>query len=107
MTYLKSIVSKSIPAQAPHKPAQAPWSIWAHAGTGKQARTSPWGTSGFMWARECSLESDPKFKYILSVCNCFYMPLVARSHLTRSDFLSNSTNAFMQANECVTGHRIS
>ena len=46
MTYLKSIVSKSIPAQAPHKPAQAPWSIWAHVGAGKQARTSPWGHLG-------------------------------------------------------------
>ena len=89
MTYLKSIVSKSIPAQAPHKPAQAPWSIWAHAGTGKQARTSPWGASGLMRTRKCSLESDPKFKYILSVCNCFYMPLVARSRLTSVDFRSN------------------
>ena len=62
MTYLKSKVSKSKAAQAPHKPAQAPCSIWAHAGAGKQARTSPWGASGLMRARKCSLESDPKVK---------------------------------------------
>ena len=45
-------------------------------------RASPWGASGLMRARKCSLESDPKFKYIRSVCHCFYMSLVARSHLT-------------------------
>ena len=69
MTYLKNMVSKNIPAQAPHKPAQAPVSFWAHGGAAKQACTSPWGASGLMRARKCSLESDPKFKYILSVCN--------------------------------------
>ena len=62
MTYLKNKVSKNNPAQAPHKPAQAPCSIWGHAGAGKQARTSPWGASGLMRARGCSFESDPKLK---------------------------------------------
>ena len=106
MTYLKNIVSKSIPAQAPHKPAQAPWSIWAHVGAGKQAHTSPLGASELMWARKCSLESDPKFKYILSVCNFVYMPLVARSRLTSVDFRSNWPNAFMQPNQWVTGDQV-
>ena len=84
MTYLKSCLSKSCSAQPPHNP---PWSIRAHAGAEKQARTTPWRATGLMRARRRSLESSPKFKSILSVCICFYMPLVARSHLTSANLL--------------------
>ena len=75
MSYVKSIVSKSIPAQPPHNP---PWSIRAHAGPEKQARTTPRRAIGLMQARKRSLESNPKFTSIQSV---------SRSHLTSANFL--------------------
>ena len=107
MTYLKNWLSKNCSAQPPHNPAQPPLE---HQGSCWCRETSLHNPPGGDWAHTGAKMFTRIWSQIestLSVCICFCMPLVARSHLKRPDFLSNWTNAFMQANKCVTGHRIS